>query len=319
VVTHRILLTGAGFSKNWGGYLAREVWELLLGHPAVRSDSRLRKSLLESPENFERALAIVRNSYPSGIAMFENALVDVFFDQDDSQRGDYFSFNEGAFHAFLNGFRSSDGTASLFTLNQDLFMERRCCDLADMVLPGTERAAFRHWQEALSTRQGIRVASEQRVMLVKGHLNYVKLHGSFNWRSESGDSLLVAGEDKDKQIASRFPLLAQYLELFRAACCSGDAWLVVAGYSFGDEHINDAIAIGVRHGLRLVVIDPVSPERLRTSKGLQHHGEIWDALVGYCSTSLLAIFAGLPTADRILRYCLGPNDGASDQTLSSTT
>jgi hypothetical protein len=46
----RILLTGAGFSKNWGGYLAREVWERLLGHHAVRSDPVLRNALLKAPE-----------------------------------------------------------------------------------------------------------------------------------------------------------------------------------------------------------------------------------------------------------------------------
>jgi SIR2-like protein len=306
-VVQRILLTGAGFSRNWGGYLAREVWELLLGHPAVRADPRLRASLLEAPENFERALAIVRGSYPEGAAMFENALLDVFVDQDESERADYFTINEGRFRGFLDAFRSPDGTAQLFTLNQDLFLERRCCDLTDLVLPGASKAVFRDWQEALSTRQGIPISSAPNAALQKGRLNYVKLHGSFNWRSESGDSLLVAGDDKGKQITARFPLLAQYLDLFRAACNAGDTWLVVAGYSFGDEHINEAISVGVQHGLRLVIIDPASPEALRTSPGLRNHGEIWNALVGYCSTSLLSIFAHLPTADRILNYCLGPS------------
>lgn len=303
----RILLTGAGFSKNWGGYLAREMWELLLGHPTVRNDADLRTSLLEAPENFERALAVVRRNFPDKASLFENALLDVFFEQDESQCGDYFAFDEEPFHKFLNGFRSGDGTASLFTLNQDLFLERRCWDVADLALPGASRATFRDWKEKLSTRQGLPISNSPKAALVKGRLNYVKLHGSFNWRSESGDSLLVAGDDKTKQIAARFPLLAQYLELFRDACTSGDAWLVVAGYSFRDEHINEAISLGAQHGLRLVIIDPTPPEALRTSPGLRRHGEIWNALVGYCSTSLLQIFHGLPTADRILRYCLGPD------------
>lgn len=306
-MARRILLTGAGFSKNWGGYLAREVWELLLGHVAIRSDPRLRASLLEAPENFERALTAVRNSYPEGAATFENALLDVFFDQDESQCGDYFSFNEGRFHRFLDAFRDPNGTARLFTLNQDLFMERRCCLAGAVVSPGVGEAHFDDWKAALDGRQGIRISASPKVALASGRLNYLKLHGSFNWRSESGDSLLVVGGDKGDQIARRYPLFAQYLSTFQDACMTSDAWLVVAGYSFRDEHINEAISKGVAHGLRIVIIDPISPDALRMSQGLRDHDEIWKALVGYCSTSLLQLFGGLPTADRILRYCLGPD------------
>ena len=33
-----ILLTGAGFSRNWGGWLASEVFEYLLGCPEMNQD-----------------------------------------------------------------------------------------------------------------------------------------------------------------------------------------------------------------------------------------------------------------------------------------
>ena len=42
----RILLTGAGWSRNWGGQLATEVWESLVGHAAIRGNPRLRDLLL---------------------------------------------------------------------------------------------------------------------------------------------------------------------------------------------------------------------------------------------------------------------------------
>lgn len=41
----RVVLTGAGFSRNWGGYLATEMWGVIMGHPAVESRDRLRSLL----------------------------------------------------------------------------------------------------------------------------------------------------------------------------------------------------------------------------------------------------------------------------------
>src|SRR6266481_6084203 len=53
-----ILLTGAGFSRNWGGWLADEAFEYLLGCPEV--DTALRDRLWEDKRSgggFEDALA----------------------------------------------------------------------------------------------------------------------------------------------------------------------------------------------------------------------------------------------------------------------
>ena len=38
----RVLLTAAGFSRNWGGYLAKEVWEEIFSHPDVQKRPSLR-------------------------------------------------------------------------------------------------------------------------------------------------------------------------------------------------------------------------------------------------------------------------------------
>jgi len=53
-----ILLTGAGFSHNWGGWLADETFEYLLGCPEI--DAPTRNALWRSKNNrqgFEDALA----------------------------------------------------------------------------------------------------------------------------------------------------------------------------------------------------------------------------------------------------------------------
>src|SRR5664279_446237 len=59
-----VLLTGAGFTRNWGGWLADEAFEYLLGAPEV--DDYLRSILWTSKlrgEGFENALSIVQGAY----------------------------------------------------------------------------------------------------------------------------------------------------------------------------------------------------------------------------------------------------------------
>lgn len=56
------VLTGAGFSYNWGGWLASEAFEYLLGAPEI--DTELRSVLWKNKERgggFEDALATLEN------------------------------------------------------------------------------------------------------------------------------------------------------------------------------------------------------------------------------------------------------------------
>ena len=46
-----LLLTGAGFSRNWGGWLTNEAFEYLLGHPEL--NPRIRNCLWKNNGNFE--------------------------------------------------------------------------------------------------------------------------------------------------------------------------------------------------------------------------------------------------------------------------
>ena len=60
------LLTGAGFSRNWGGWLANEAFEYLLGAPEI--DDHLRNVLWGAKlrgEGFEGALSMVQGAYAS--------------------------------------------------------------------------------------------------------------------------------------------------------------------------------------------------------------------------------------------------------------
>ena len=258
----RMILTGAGFSKNWNGFLAREVWERLLGHTSVRSTPELRRPLLNHIADFETALQEVRQLSNELAQKLEAALLDVFMEQDELHRGDTGeysnSFNPTTFDSFFERFRSPDGTGLLFTLNQDLFLERRF--RGRLVAPGVGPVSIDAGADPLLPSHWQTVPEGATATLATGELNYLKLHGSFNWQTAAGGQLLVAGGDKVNQLGSSFPLLRQYLDRFRTACTEHGAWLLVVGYRFRDEHINSAIADGVQAGLRVVIVDPVGPE-----------------------------------------------------------
>jgi hypothetical protein len=120
------LLTGAGFSRNWGGWLANEAFEYLLGAPEI--DDYLRNVLWEAKlrgEGFEGALSIVQGAYASSksaetkrqldrltqavIGMF-NAMQTAF------NKLDYRQSNL-RLQRFLSQFDA------IFTLNQDTLLE----------------------------------------------------------------------------------------------------------------------------------------------------------------------------------------------------
>lgn len=54
-----LLLLGAGFSRNWGGWLASEAFEYVLGCPEIRTREDLRRLLWrhQATGGFENARA----------------------------------------------------------------------------------------------------------------------------------------------------------------------------------------------------------------------------------------------------------------------
>jgi hypothetical protein len=51
------------------------------------------------------------------------------------------------------------------------------------------------------------------------------------------------------------PLLVQYQQIFREHLTRPNTRLMIIGYGFNDEHINEAILAGVRTGLKIFVVD----------------------------------------------------------------
>jgi hypothetical protein len=86
---------------------------------------------------------------------------------------------------------------------------------------------------------------------------YIKLHGSCNWvESSSGGRILIMGGAKAVSIGQS-PVLTWYHQQFRNALLQPDARLMLMGYSFSDEHINDAILDALdKSGLKVFIVDP---------------------------------------------------------------
>jgi hypothetical protein len=128
---------------------------------------------------------------------------------------------------------------------------------------------------------------------VSKHL-YVKLHGSFNWRSADGSDAMVIGHSKEEQI-NKEALLKWYSEMFKDVLLVPNMKLMVIGYSFGDDHINKVIAEAVeKANLRLYIISPERPQRfIERMKGrvLESHTLkiVSSGLAGYYRSSFLDI------------------------------
>src|SRR5438552_1979093 len=59
-----ILLLGAGFSRNWGGWLADEAFEYLLGHPRINDSIRTVLWRYKGKGGFEAAVDELQTPTP---------------------------------------------------------------------------------------------------------------------------------------------------------------------------------------------------------------------------------------------------------------
>jgi hypothetical protein len=310
----RALLTGAGLSKNWGGYLAGEIWGCLLSYPPIANDPALRALLLRKT-NFEDALADLKRERRD-VAPFLAALRNVFEAHDrlltsaDMRRPSTFKFLK-----FLKRFKGT-GTGYLFTLNQDLLLEGLPHD--DIHHERPHRPGIPYAQGAFTGRyrSPLLLDSEAQPPTVPavvpaagfplaGYLNYIKLHGSVDWPGEGG---MVVGGGKPELIATH-PLLSWYRDVFRQVCACAGLRLMVIGYSFNDAHINEIIAKGVKdNGLRFYVVNPEDPASLKARIA---PASLWDGLMGYSSRLLADLFTGndmqdTPEIARMARDFFGP-------------
>ena len=123
-----VLLTGAGFSANWGGKLAREVNTAVARR--VSNDANL-AALLDRNPNFEEALAELQNAAARSalgaeeqLQGLEAAIVSVFDDMNAHLSVATFSFRPEVGWMVPELLVLFD---AIFTLNQDLLLKSLIC------------------------------------------------------------------------------------------------------------------------------------------------------------------------------------------------
>ena len=270
-----ILLLGAGFSCNWGGWSAADVNDFLPTVANVRADRHVLQVLSRtaSAGGFEAALAELREDYAKAptqenlahLQTLQSAVTVMFrtMERGFASRPDW-NFKhtvEYKIAHFLSGFDA------IFTLNQDLLFERHYYD-ADLALNQPKK--WFGWR-----RPGIRALNDLNqgrpydVSLVTwtpiappfrleaAHQPYIKMHGSWNWWSADGQQMLIMGGNKPAAI-QQHPLLQWYHGLFETYLSEPDSGLMVIGYGFGDPHINQMIerAADKNPTMLLFAVDP---------------------------------------------------------------
>lgn len=320
----RVLLTGAGFTRNWGGLLAREVWEQLISRPEVAGSPQLKELLLNN-FSFEDALEIARTNpaYISEVKVLEAAIREIYLLQEERIPIDFAhphtAISRPSVRSFFTRFHGSSpevNTSYLFTLNQDLFVERNhlgCASNQEFVLPGVAPPALIPEPAAESVDANGSIYDYNRLVPAArteptsdwpprliGQCNYVKLHGSFNWHGPDREELLIVGRNKEHYIGG-YPILKWYMKVFKTVCSAGDVRMFISGYSFCDDHINAVIATAVKdHQLQLFIHNPTDPKEMKKTLDCKGVSCIWSGLIGYSSRTLVEIFPVTPDTSQEL-------------------
>lgn len=222
----KLLLTGAGFSRNWGAWLADEAFEYLLGCPEL--DDAVRGQLWADKNKgygFEATLGRLQQQAPGDatgtiqrqVTALTSALGGMFNLMDNGLAGRTFEFQQ--YTAYLvSGFLAR--FSAIFTLNQDLLLERHYFNTlmtAGLAGGGSPGIAPPVLGQGLGPGQDIsarRTPMDPDNFRLHPHTQpYFKLHGSMNWFSADGAQMLVMGGNKTAAIAST-PVLKWYASEF---------------------------------------------------------------------------------------------------------
>jgi hypothetical protein len=304
-----VLLLGAGFSRNWGGWLANETFEYLLGCPQI--DTGIRQLLWKHRRSggFEVALADLQEEYfrrkdaisEQNLRKLQDPIAAMFADMDKGFTKIKFEFDNDvqfSIRSFLFQFDA------IFSLNQDLLMERHYVPdrgpsgrWSGVDIPGMQPVSkVEGYPVKISTGKWTPKPSPA---MLQGNLQpLIKLHGSSNWSDESGQPILVMGGSK-ASIIGQYPILKWYHDRFQEYLLLPNTRLLVIGYSFGDSHINHTI-IGAagRGSLSLFIIDPLGLDVIDENRTHAMYtpgtlvGTLQNYVIGASRRSLRDIFGG---------------------------
>jgi hypothetical protein len=268
------LLTGAGFSRNWGGWLADEAFEYLLGE--TETDPELREYLWQSRDEgrgFEDALAFLQYSHEheydaqveQNLRNLTSALLRMFAAMGRGFQGGPFEFQTNHVQRTCGFFLSQFD--AIFTLNQDTLLENRYFhNLSDRFIdsytPGVaDTNTLLTIDNVADPYFRLKTPDSASFSLIPHLQPYFKLHGSIDWITEQ-EMLLILGGSKESNI-QQHPILTWYHREFLTRISALDARIMIIGYSFRDDHINRALIQAARAGAKFFIIDPRGTDAMK--------------------------------------------------------
>lgn len=284
------MLTAAGFTKNFGGFLAKEMWDKIFNCPEVQDRPNL-KNLLWNNFDYESIYHnVLDGDYSNEEKVAINTAIFEAYKKLDHIACEYIPAIEASRASILSGAknlikhftRNFNQINYFFTLNQDLFVERLFSDINKPIAsPGIKRIVNpgMHSRLPLNDADFITTPNQKEINtksannLSKNEFHYVKLHGSFGWKSSDGSNKMVIGKNKYNQIIKE-PLLSWYFELFEQVLFQEEIKLMIIGYGFHDDHINIVIEKSIeKYGAKLFIISPSSSNEFKNELSKIDHGE----------------------------------------------
>ncbi len=295
----KALLTGAGFTANFGGYLASQMTSRVLGCANLSDQHEIVEHLItvedldyesiyfevsQKPDRFPiEARRTIQKAVEAAYIELDNVVRDVKL---KIIAGD--CCNLGQLKTLINCFsgdRQAGTRGHFFTLNQDVFVERWLAGDTQLAIPGFDHSVSTGkgaWalpptdQHPKIPEDLTNLKKKDQNLSASSHFQYLKLHGSFDWRTPEGEAAAIIGRGKLEQV-EKFPLLKFYYEKFQTVL-SGCNRLLVIGYGFGDRHINSVIA---NAKLKCYVMYPHSLGHLKDKilKDPDHGKEIFKQLL----------------------------------------
>lgn len=284
-VSEKALLTGAGFTANFGAPLATEMWEEIFRHEKVKAEPRVRELMFEEIHYESVYNTIMKGEFTDEEKnAIDLAIKDAYKSIDDILRhcvtNPQYQINIGKVNKLIDHFYHPNKKAFLFTLNQDLFIERKYKGhglgspipgiffqpefvVKNMDIPLSDNDYGRMLHEKIMSQE---IDANGSQILKGGKFFYIKLHGSQHWLSADGRQLLIIGGGKMQQIR-REPLLSWYFEIFKKVLRRHNLHLLIIGYGFRDKHINRIIMESIeKYDLKLVIISPEKKEEFFRGK-----------------------------------------------------
>jgi len=278
--TDLILLTGAGFTKNFDGFLGSEMWAKVFNNTLIQNNEKLR-DFLQDDYDFESVYSKIETDpklSEGDKKSFQVAIESAYKSLDDAVRNwEFNSDNPTALDVYklfgsnglLESLFSNSGQSQgfIFTLNQDLLLERRLGHRVVGVPAFPQefyqfggKLEFKNNFFVTLPKENIDSAIENSIKNHAG-IHYIKLHGSYGWKSFDGSNQMVIGKSKWESIKKE-PLLSAYFYIFQNIIQEGNKKILIIGYGFKDEHVNKLLLEGVqKHNLKLYIITTMTPQK----------------------------------------------------------